>query len=423
MKVKLAYGRSGLEVELPEKNVVKCLEHRSLEPLADPTTAVKTALTNPIGTEPLAKLAAGRRNACILISDITRPVPNEVILRPLLAGLQESGMTVDNILILVATGLHRPNTKDELVEMLGSEIASTYRVENHFGQELEQHTFLGNSPRGIPAWIDSRYVEADLKIATGLIEPHFMAGYSGGRKAICPGIAAMETIRPWHSPALLEDPHASSGHLDGNPVHEEGTAIAEMAGCDLIVNVVIDSLRRTVAVVAGDLRAAHLRGTDLCRNLVTDSVPQPVDIVLTSSAGYPLDTTFYQSVKGMVAALPIIKQGGRIILAGKFSEGIGSNEFRSLFKENDTLDSFMQRITSTDYFVMDQWQLEELAKARRKAKVTVVSEGLASEVLEGLFVDSAETVEAAVAAALEEHGSDATIAVIPDGPYVMVEVE
>jgi len=265
MRVKLAYGRSGLEVDLPEANVVKCLEHRPMPPLDDPSAAVMDALANPIGTSSLSQLAAGRRTACILISDITRPVPNETILKPLLAELHAAGISAENILILVATGLHRPSTADELLEMVGREIVDNYCIESHFGRELDQHTFLGESPRGIPAWIDSRYVEADLKIATGLIEPHFMAGFSGGRKAICPGIAAIETIRPWHSPALLEDPKADNGHLRGNPVHEEGTAIAAMAGCDMIVNAVIDSRRRTVAIVAGEMKAAHLRGTELCR--------------------------------------------------------------------------------------------------------------------------------------------------------------
>ena len=421
MRVQLAYGRSGLEVELPEGNVVKCLEHRSCEPLPAPASAVAACGVNPIGGRSLGDLAAGRGDACILISDITRPVPNEVILPPLLAELQSSGIPAEKVLILVATGLHRPNTHAELTGMVGSRIAENYRIENHFGRRLDQHTFLGNSPRDIPVWIDSRYVEADMKIATGLIEPHFMAGFSGGRKAICPGIAAMETIRPWHSPGFLEHPRARNGCLEGNPVHEEAAAIAAMAGCDFIVNVVIDSRRRIAAVVAGDMEAALKRGAEFCRNMVTDTVPEPVDIVLTSSAGYPLDSTFYQSIKGMVAALPIIKPGGRIILAARFSEGIGSSEFRRMFKEHSTLDSFMQRITQTDYFVMDQWQLEEFAKVHRKAKVTVVSEGLSAETLEGLFVDSAETVESAIAAALDEHGAKATMAVIPEGPSVIVE--
>ncbi len=207
--------------------------------------------------------------------------------------------------------------------------------------------------------------------------------------------------------------------LDANPVHEENTWIARRAGCDFIVNAVINDRREILAVVAGDMVEAHRRGTQFVHGLVVDPLPGPVDIVVTSSAGYPLDTTFYQSVKGMVAGLEIVKPGGTIILAASMSEGIGSAEFRRIFQENASLDEFMQRILGGAYFVMDQWQVEELAKVRRKAKVIVVTDGLPRETLCGLFVDSDSTVEDAVARALAEYGPDATIAVIPKGPYVI----
>lgn len=423
MRVHLEYGRTGIEVELPERDVVKCLGYQPAEPLSDPSAAVAECLANPIGTPPLARLAQGRRSACIAICDITRPVPNRVILPPLLTTLQNSGIPRDQILILIATGLHRPNVGDELVEMVGQEIIDNYRVENHFGCELSQHTNLGTTPRGVPVWIDSRYVEAGLKITTGLIEPHFMAGFSGGRKLICPGLAALETIKVWHGPEFLEHSNARSGCLKDNPVHEENTRIARMAGCDFIVNVVIDAKRQLLDVVAGDMEEAFHEGVKFVRRPVTDTVPEPVDIVVTTSAGYPLDTTFYQSVKGMVAALPILKPGGTIILAARMDQGIGSDDFQRLFDENDTLESFMHRIVHTDYFVMDQWQLEELAKVRRQATVSVVTDGLSAEVLKRLFVEPAESVETAVADALAQHGADAKIAVIPEGPYVMAEVE
>ena len=191
-------------------------------------------------------------------------------------------------------------------------------------EHLPQHEYLGDSPRGVPIWIDRRYLNADLKIATGLIEPHLMAGYSGGRKLICPGIAALETVRIWHGPKFLEHPKADCGFLDGNPVHEENTWIAQRAGCDFICNVVIDAQRRVLKVVAGDMIEAFHEGVDFVKGVVVDTVPEPVDIVVTSSAGYPLDTTFYQSVKGMVAALPIVKPNGTVVLAASMSEGIGS---------------------------------------------------------------------------------------------------
>lgn len=413
MRVALSYGRAGLEVDLPDANLVKCLGYREAEPLADPSGAVSAALASPTGAAPLADLARGKKNACVVISDVTRPVPNPVILPPILRTLEESGIPRARILILVATGMHRPNLGDELAEMVGAETATNYRIENHDGLNRQQHAYLGESPRGVPVWIDSRYVEADLKITTGLIEPHFMAGFSGGRKLICPGLAALETVRVWHGPKFLEHPNARVGVLDGNPVHEENTWIGRRAGCDFIVNTVIDAQRRILKVVAGDMEAAFLPGVAFVRDLVVDTVPEPVDVVVTSSAGYPLDATFYQSVKGMVAAADIVKPGGTVILAASLSEGIGSEPFQRLLKENTSVDAFMDRILHGDYFVMDQWQLEELAKVLRKARVVVVTDGLPEETLGKLFVETAPSVEQAVADCLARYGPAATIAAIP----------
>ena len=421
MQVCLEYGRSGLEVELPDDRVVRTLAYKNAIPLEDPDAVLRKTLQNPNGSPPLLELARGRSSACIVISDITRPVPNQLILQSLLETLEEAGFAREQILILVATGLHRPNEGDELVELVGQEIADQYRIENHHGQVLEEHTFLGDSPRGVPIWIDSRYVEADLKITTGLIEPHLMAGFSGGRKLVCPGIAALETIKVWHGPQFLEDPRADCGILEGNPVHEENTWIARHTGCDFIVNVVIDSQRRPLAFVAGDMEQAFLEGVDFCRDVVTDTVEEPVDIVVTSCAGYPLDTTFYQAVKGLAGALPVVKEGGTIVMAASLSEGIGSPQFEQLFDENTDLEAFVDRILNTDYFVMDQWQLEELAKVRRKAKVKIVSDGLPPQTINRLFVESAPSVEQAVADSLQEYGEQARIAVIPKGPYVLAQ--
>ncbi|MCA9174520.1 MAG: nickel-dependent lactate racemase [Planctomycetales bacterium] len=423
MQFHLEYDRHGLSVELPEDRVVATLQYGDVEPLSDSARSLLQVLEHPTGTAPLAELARGRRDACILICDVTRPVPNEQLLAPVLDTLQQSGIPREQILILVATGLHRPNHADELREMVGERIFREYRIENHFGERLEDHVHLGVSPRGVPIWIDRRYVEADLKIATGLIEPHFMAGFSGGRKLICPGIASLETIKVWHGPAFLEHPCATSGVLADNPVHEENTWIARRAGCDMIVNVVIDAQRQPLRWVAGDLEAAFEEGVEFVRGVVGDSIESPVDIVVTCGAGYPLDTTFYQAVKGMVGAMPLVKPGGTIIIAAGMAEGIGSEPFQRLFRENDSLDQFMQRLLHEDYFVMDQWQLEELAKVCRRARVQVVTDGLPASVIESLFVESAPSVEQAVAAALQRHGPEATIAVIPKGPYVLASCD
>jgi nickel-dependent lactate racemase len=422
MQVHLEYGRTGLDVELPDRNVVKCLGYRPASPLAEPERAVRSSLLHPTDSLPLAELARGRTSACIVICDVTRPVPNAVLLPPILATLEEAGMARDRITILVATGLHRPNSRDELIEMVGLPIVEAYRIENHHGCQQSEHVYLGDTPRGVPVWVDRRYVEADLKITTGLIEPHFMAGFSGGRKLICPGISAIDTIRAWHSPKFLEHPKACAGTIDGNPVHEENTWIGRKAGCDFIVNVVIDAQRRILKVVAGDMENALLAGIEFVRGIVIDTVPEPVDVVVTSAAGYPLDTTYYQSIKGVVSAMEIVKPGGAIIVASSMSEGIGSPEFQRIFDENPTIESFMDRILHAGYFTMDQWQVEELAKVRRKAKVVAVTDGLSPETLRRLYVESAPSVEQAVADALAEYGPDATIAVIPKGPYVIAQV-
>jgi nickel-dependent lactate racemase len=421
-RIELAYGRGVLPLELPAGVQPTVIRKAALPKLPDALDAVRQAFENPIGSKPLSELAKGRRSACILICDITRPVPNRTILGPMLQVLHEAGIPQDRTLILVATGLHRPSTPAEKEEMLGSVIASGYRVEDHYGTRLEEHTLVGTTPRGIPGWIDTRYVRADLKIATGLIEPHLMAGYSGGRKLICPGVAALETVKRWHGPELLEHPNADCGILEGNPVHEENTRIARMAGCDFIVNVTLDSHRRVTSVVAGDMEQAFLEGVRFMEGVCRANVAQPHDIVVTSSAGYPLDTTFYQAVKGLTGCLPIVKQGGTIILAASLTEGLGSPEFQSALQDHDSLDAFMHHILGKDYFVMDQWQVEELAKVRRRARVKIVSDGLPADVLASCHVEPAPSVEAALADALAEYGPDAQIAVIPKGPYVLPTV-
>lgn len=419
MQLILDYGRTGLSVNLPDDRIVGPLAIRPAIPLADPAAALEQAIRNPIASRPLAEVARGRKNACVVICDITRPVPNRLILPPVLRTLESAGIARRDIVILIATGLHRPNEGEELVELVGPEIAASYRIENHHGKVRDEHAYLGTTPNGVPAWIDKRYVEADLKITTGLIEPHLMAGYSGGRKVICPGIAGLETVKVWHGPKFLEHPLADAGIVQGNPVHEENTRIAKMAGCDFIVNVCLDGQRRITWVGAGDMIEAWQEGVRFIETVVKAPVPEPVDVVVTSSAGYPLDTTWYQAVKGLTGAMPIVKKGGTIVLAASLSEGLGSPEFQHLLADNPDLDQFKKRIMGSDYFVMDQWQLEEFAKVVAHCKVKVVSDGIPFETLRKCHVEPAPTVEQAVADCLREYGDQAKVAVIPKGPYVL----
>ena len=419
MNVTLEYGKTGLPVTLPaERLIAPPLAIRPAPPLADPAAALDAALANPIGTKPLAELARGKRTACVVVCDITRPVPNAMILPPLLRTLEAAGVPRAGITILVATGLHRPNEGAELVELVGEFVAANYRCENHHGKATDEHEYLGATPNGVPAWIDKRYTQAELKITTGLIEPHLMAGYSGGRKLICPGIAALETVRVWHGPKFLEHPKADCGSVAGNPVHEENTRIALMAGCDFIVNVCIDGARRVTGLWAGDMIAAWEVGVTFCREVVKAAVPAPADVVVTSCAGYPLDTTWYQAVKGLTGALPIVKKGGTIVLAASLTEGLGSHEFRAALDRYDATDAY-GRPAESDTCEMDEWQLVMLKKVLAHCRVKVVSGGLPADVLRRCRVEPAASVEAAVADALAEYGPGATVAVIPKGPYVL----
>ena len=423
MHIKMDYGKTGLMVDLPNDKVIGPLEIKNAIPLANQSQAISDALANPIGSKPLAEIAKGKKTACILICDITRPVPNKVILPQILKTIEEAGVPRSGITILIATGLHRPNEGEELVELVGEDIANNYRVENHHGKETSEHDYLGITPKGVPVYIDSRYIKAELKITTGLIEPHLMAGYSGGRKVICPGIAGIETVKVWHGPKFLEHPNADCGIVEGNPVHEENTYIALMSGCDFIVNVCVDGNRQITWAGAGDMIKAWEAGVSFVRQVVRVPIKEPVDIVLTSCAGYPLDITWYQAVKGLMGALPIIKKGGTIILVASLTEGLGSPEFQQVLSENPDLKAFKKRILETDYFVMDQWQLEEFAKVIEKCKVKVYSKGLEHSVLNKCHVTPIDSVEQAVAESLQEYGPLARIAVIPKGPYVLACVE
>ncbi len=422
MQVTLDYGRTGLPVTLPaDRLIAPPLALRPAEPLADEAAAIAAAIANPIGSRPLAEIARGKKTACVVVCDITRPVPNALILAPLLKTIEAAGVPRDGITILVATGLHRPNEGDELVELVGAEVAANYRCVNHFGKDRALHDFLGTTANGVPVWIDNRFTRAELKITTGLIEPHLMAGYSGGRKVICPGIVGLETVKVWHGPKFLEHPRADAGIVEGNPVHAENTLIAKMVGCDFIVNVCIDGKRRVTWVGAGDMIAAWEAGVAFCRDTVKAGVPAPCDVVVTSCAGYPLDTTWYQAVKGLTGALPIVKKGGTIVIAASLSEGLGSHEFQQSLAEYESAGKY-DRPSESDTCEMDEWQLVMLKKVLAHCRVKVVTKGLSPEVLKRCRVEPAPSVEAAVAESLAGYGPSATLAVIPKGPYVLAYV-
>ena len=423
MKVEMRYGTGTLPMEIPEKNVAGVLEIAESVPLPDENGAVREALARPIASPPLAELAGGRQSACIVISDITRPVPNKVILPPLLETLEQSGIPREKITILIATGIHRPNNAAEIETMVGSDIMETYRIVNHLSQNPEMHAYLGETENGTPVYIDKTYLESDLKIITGLIEPHLMAGYSGGRKAICPGIASVETMKVMHGPELMEHPKSAVGILEGNPFHKEATEIALLAGVDFNLNVAIDKQRRIIGVFAGEMVESHLVGAAFVEQQAKVTLPAPADAVVVSSAGYPLDSTFYQAIKGLLTAVEIVKQGGSILLVAACSEGIGSKPFTDLIFKTDDLTAFVQGLYNPANFVIDQWQLEELAKVARKADIYFYTDGIPYHQRAKLFVHPLKTAQEGIQEILDRYGADAQIAVIPEGPYVLAQLE
>lgn len=423
MRVKMRYGHDTIAVEIPDKNLAGVLETAASVPLADADKAVWQAISQPTASPSLAEVAKGRDSACIVISDITRPVPNQVILPPILETLEQAGISRDEITILIATGIHRPNEGKELEEMVGRSIMDTYRIVNHFSQKPETHTYLGKTHKGTPVYINKTYLAADLKIITGLIEPHLMAGYSGGRKAICPGLASIETMKVMHGPELMEHPKSAVGILDGNPFHMEATEIALMAGVDFSLNVAIDKQRQITGVFAGDLVESHLTGAKFVEKNAKVTLSEPVDAVVVSSAGYPLDTTFYQAIKGLLTAVEIVKQGGSILLVAACSEGIGSKPFADLLFKTDDLTAFVQGLYNPANFVIDQWQLEELAKVARKADIYFYTDGIPYQQRSKLFVHPLKNPQEGIEEFLARYGEDVQIAAIPEGPYVLAKVE
>jgi len=421
-KVKLDYGEQGLSVELPRRNVVKALSMKTMPIIKNPEGMLHKLLAQPISSPPLAKLAQPKKSACIVICDITRPVPNRVILPPILDCLEANGIARQDITLLIATGIHRPNLDQELVYLVGEEIAQHYRIVNHLAKDQSTHTFLGETSRGTPVWVDSTYLKHELKITTGFIEPHLMAGFSGGRKLICPGISSLETVKVMHGPKILEHPNAREGMIEGNPFHEEALEIARLAGVDFIVNVALDEKRDITGLFVGHPEQAHLAGVAHVRQHVTELLSEPADVVITTSAGFPLDATFYQAIKGLTAALPVVKPGGTIILAAECREGLGSPEFSQLVRSAHDLNQFMQDIYRPDYFVVDQWQYEELAKVLRQVEVILVSDGLSNADKAAILPRCMNSVEAAVANCLEKYGADCRIVVIPKGPYILAQL-
>jgi nickel-dependent lactate racemase len=424
MKYLMSYGRTGLDLELPDDWNVSVIRKKEMPVLPDPVAAMTAALKQPVGSRTLMEEAKNRSRACILICDVTRPVPNGLILPAVIKELLEAGLTPDQITVLVATGLHRPNEGAELADVVGSDwVLKTVEVENHFARNDEDHLDLGQTTRGTPVKLDRRFVDADLRIVTGLVEPHFMAGYSGGRKVIVPGVAHQDTITRLHTATFLESPRAANCVLDGNPLHEEQLEIVNLIGGALAVNVVIDEFRQPCFLSFGDIFQSHQAAVDFMCQYAEITVPRRYRTVITSSAGYPLDKTYYQTVKGMVGAMDVLEPGGDLFIVSECSEGMGSSDYVEAQKKLVALglDKFLEELWPKTRAAIDEWQTEMQLKPMRIGTIRLYTQSLGKSDLDLTGVENyvdLDRFHEAIRSSVERSG-DAAVAVIPEGPYVV----
>lgn len=421
MQTHFAFGKNGIDVSFPKSFHYEVLESRSALPVKNVLAALNAALDSPIGCKPLVELASGKKSAAISVCDITRPAPNCVTLPPLLRCLHDGGIPVEGITILIATGLHRPATEDEIRSILGPEIASTYRVVNHDAKVLSDHRYLGATGRGTPVYIDERFLQADLHISLGFIEQHLMLGFSGGRKLVVPGLAAQETIKVIHSPKFMREAMATEGSIAENPLHAELVEIAGMARHDFILDVTLTKEREISGVFAGSPVKAHAAGVEFLRTTSLEKLSGLADVVITSAAGHPLDLTFYQSVKGISAAQHLVKPSGRILILSECAEGIGSPEFAQRLRTLSGYQNFLDEILNSPVEV-DQWQLERLALTGLKYELFFYTPGVSKEQLGCVGTRYFSDLNEAVTATLKGLSTEARIVLVPDGPYTYARV-
>ena len=378
MKTKFAFGKNGIDVSISGNHDCTILEDKAIRPLPDVEKALAECLDAPHDCPPLSALAAGKTRVAIVICDITRPAPNRVTLPPLLERLHRAGVRKDGITILIATGLHRVATLAEVEQLVGREIAQDYRIISN-DAKASQHKDLGMTIGGIPIWIHREFVDADLRITLGLIEQHIMAGFSGGRKLVAPGVAAEMTIKAIHSPKFMRDLRACEVSIDDNPMHAELLDIARTAKHDFILDVTLTRDRQISGVFAGNPETAHKAGVQFLLESCLVQVDRPADLVVTSAAGYPLDLTFYQAIKAITSAQQVAKRGGRILVISECAEGVGSPEFAASLRDMQSFESFLEEIAHSAVKV-DQWQLEKLALAGLRNEFFFSSQELAKRI-------------------------------------------
>ncbi|MBI3979601.1 MAG: nickel-dependent lactate racemase [Chloroflexi bacterium] len=415
MKVELAYGRTGLTVELPDG--VTVVEPQHVPAVADERAALLDALRRPRGTRPLRDLVGPNDTVAIVVPDITRPCPTDRILPPLLDEL--AAVPPESVLLINGTGMHRPSTDEELAQMLGAEVVARYRAVNHDAHDAAALAYAGTTRHGNAVWVNRQYLSASVKILVGFIEPHFFAGFSGGGKAVLPSIAGADSIMRNHSARLIGDPRATWGVTAGNPIFEEMREAALMTRPTFIVNVAINRDKRITAVYAGDLVAAHDAGTAFVRATAMQAVAKPFDVVVTTNGGYPLDLNLYQAIKGIAAAARIVRDGGAIVAVAECREGVPAfGQYRELLRRAGSPAAALELIHRPGFCQDDQWQVQIQAMVQRRAEVFVYST-LPPDEVRGAWLTPIDSVERTVEQLGRRLGAATRIAVLPQGPLTI----
>ncbi|UCG60137.1 MAG: nickel-dependent lactate racemase [Phycisphaerales bacterium] len=418
MRIRLAYGEQGLDVDLPDDLHVDVVEPRYAEGLADPAAAVEDALLAPTDSQPLRALVKPSHTVAIVVNDITRPTPYKIILPVLLRQL--STLPDERILLLVATGTHRHNTEAELRRMLGDEVCDRFRIIQNDAADRPSHRLVGTTGSCNEIWLHKDYLACDIRVLTGFIEPHFFAGFSGGGKAVMPGLALLQTILRNHSAANMDHPKATWGVTHGNPIWQEIQEAASLAPPSFLLNVTLNRNRRITRVFAGDLHKAHEAGCAYVKDSAMVAVQRPYDIVVTSNSGYPQDLNLYQAVKGMSAAARIVADGGAIIVVAECRDGIPDHgQYRRLLQQADSPASLLDAIRRRDIVEQDTWQAQVHALVCRKADVYLHSHNLTTEQIERAFLKPCSAVQPTIEQLLDSYGRDARLCILPQGPQTI----
>src|SRR5262245_22554545 len=424
MKMKLAYGKNGLEVDFVQPGI-EVIEPRFVEGLKDEITALRQALRNPIASRPLRDIVSPGDSVALVFSDRTRPMPSDRVLPVILAELEY--IPRERITLINALGTHRPNTPGELESMLGRRVVENYRVVQHRPKDRASMVYLGKSSFGNEVWVNKDFMQARIKILTGFIEPHFFAGFSGGPKSVLLGVAAFESILRNHSAPMIDNPMSTWGVATENPIHQEMSEIAELVRPDFIVNVTLNKKREITGVFAGDWREAHAAGCAFAKQCVMRAVQTPYDLVVTTNSGFPLDMNLYQAVKGMSAAVRIVKPGGAILIAAECSDGVPIHgNFRELLSKGKSPQDWLDMIYQAPQPIPDQWQVQILAKILQRASVYLYSTLPEAEARLGQLQavqDIAASVSEIRAAHERRTREPHRIAVLPEGPQTVPYLE